>query len=245
MTHGPVAPGSNGGSTDRSQETPQRGWAQPGTSSTSLVLVRHGVTAHTVGKLFSGGLASSNPPLNDEGREQARLTGQWLAPLSGTFDALVSSPVRRTRETAEIIAPFFDLEIEEESGIAEMEFGTWDGLSFTQVHEQYPDELSAWLGDLESAPHGGESFRTVEKRVLEGRDRIVSSYAGQTVVAVSHVTPIKVLVAAALGAPLESVYRMELAPASVTVISYFCGGPDGLPMANLRLYNGRPVDVFG
>ena len=62
---------------------------------------------------------------------------------------------------------------------------------------------------------------------------------GKTVVVVSHVTPIKTLVADALGAPLEAVYRMELAPASVTVISYFLGGRDGdIPMANLRLFNG-------
>ncbi len=226
--------------------TPARGWGAPRDRPTTLVLVRHGVTEATKGKLFSGGLASSNPPLTDEGREQARATGEWLAPLSGTFDALVSSPVRRTRETAEILSEFFDLEVEEEPGIAEMEFGTWDGMSFTEVHEKWPDELGSWLGDLESAPHGGESFRAVEKRVLEGRDRMVASYAGQTVVVVSHVTPIKTLVADALGAPLEAVYRMELAPAAVTVISYFQGGPDGdLPMANLRLYNARPTEIFG
>jgi broad specificity phosphatase PhoE/ribonuclease HI len=229
------------------EREPKPGWGPPGRGRpTTLVLVRHGVTEHTMGKLFSGGLKSSNPPLNDEGREQARATGQWLAPLSSTFDALVSSPVRRTRETAEILAGFLDLEIEEEPGIAEMEFGTWDGMSFTEVHEKWPDEISSWLGDLESAPHGGESFRAVEKRVLEGRDRIVASYAGRTVVCVSHVTPIKTLVADALGAPLEAVYRMELAPASVTVISYFRGGPNAdIPMANLRLYNGRPTEVFG
>ena len=204
---------------------------------TTLVLVRHGVTDATKGKLFSGGLASSNPPLNDEGREQARATGEWLAPLSGTFDALVSSPVRRTRETAEILAEFFDLEVEEEHAIAEMEFGTWDGMSFTEVHEKFPDEISSWLGDLESAPHGGESFRAVEKRVLEGRDRMLTTYAGRTVVVVSHVTPIKTLVAEALGAPLEAVYRMELAPASVTVISYFKGGPDA------RHPDGQPAPL--
>ena len=187
-----------------------------------------------------------NPPLNDEGREQARATGEWLAPLAGTFDALVSSPVLRTRQTAEILAEFFDLEIEEEPGIAEMEFGTWDGMSFTEVHEKHPDEISSWLGDLESAPHGGESFRAVEKRVLEGRDRMMAAYAGRTAVVVSHVTPIKTLVADALGAPLEAVYRMELAPASVSVISYFRVGPDqDIPMANLRLFNARPTEIFG
>ena len=59
-------------------------------------------------------------------------------------------------------------------------------------------------------------------------------------------TPIKTLVADALGAPLEAVYRMELAPASVTVISYFLGGRDAdVPMASLRLYNGRPTQDFG
>ena len=228
------------------ERPPARGWQPPTAPPTTLILVRHGVTDLTTRKVFSGGLASSNPPLNDEGREQARATGEWLAPLSGTFDALVSSPVRRTRETAEILAEFFDLEVEEEPGIAEMEFGTWDGMSFTEVHEKWPDELGAWLGDLESAPHGGESFRVVEKRVLEGRDRMVASYDGQTVVVVSHVTPIKTLVADALGAPLEAVYRMELAPASVSVISYFKGGPDAdIPMANLRLYNARPTEIFG
>ena len=60
-------------------------------------------------------------------------------------------------------------------------------------------------------------------------------------VVVSHVTPIKTLVAHALRAPLESVFRMELTPASVTVLTFFGGGPDpAVPMASLRLYNAQP-----
>jgi broad specificity phosphatase PhoE len=225
---------------------PPRGWGPPGSTTTTLVLVRHGVTDATTGKRFSGGLASSNPPLNDEGRQQVAATGEWLTPLADTFDALVASPVRRTRETAEILGESLGLEIHEEPGLAEMEFGSWDGLSFTEVREKWPDELSAWLGDLDSAPHGGESFRTVEKRVLEGRDRLLAAYAGKTIVAVSHVTPIKTLVAHALGAPLDAVYRMELAPASVTALSYFDVGERGeIPMSSLRLFNARPTDVFG
>jgi ribonuclease H / adenosylcobalamin/alpha-ribazole phosphatase len=57
------------------------------------------------------------------------------------------------------------------------------------------------------------------------------------VLAVSHVTPIKVLVAHALGAPLDAVYRMELAPASVTVLSFFADGN-----ASMRLFNARPME---
>jgi probable phosphoglycerate mutase len=219
---------------------PARGWGPPTEPPTTLVLVRHGITDHTSRKLFSGGMSSGNPPLNDEGRAQVRATGEWLHPLADTVDALVTSPVRRTRETAEILAEFLGHEIDVEDGMAEMEFGAWDGLSFAEVGERYPDELSRWLGDLDHAPGGGESFRTVEKRVLAGRDRLVSAYRQKTVVVVSHVTPIKTLVADALGAPLDAVFRMELAPASVTVISYFAT-PDGGLGAQLRLYNARPT----
>jgi len=233
-----------GESATASQQKPTRGWHPPTEPPTTLILVRHGVTDHTTRKVFSGGIASANPPLNDEGRAQIRATGEWLLPMRDQVDALVASPVRRTHESAEILGELLGHEVEFEEGIAEMEFGTWDGLTFADVQQQFPDELSAWLGDLEYPPGGGESFRSVAERVLSGRDRIVAAYTGQTVLVVSHVTPIKTLVADALGAPLEALFRMELSPASVTVISYFQGrGPNGEQLSNLRLYNARPTDA--
>jgi probable phosphoglycerate mutase len=223
---------------------PAGGWSPPSGPPTTLVLVRHGVTDHTTRRVFSGGLASANPPLNDEGRAQVRTTGEWLSPMRDRIDALVASPVRRTHESAEILGAILGHEVEFEDGIAEMEFGSWDGLTFADVQQQFPDELSAWLGNLEHPPGGGESFRAVAERVLAGRDRIVQAYAGKTVLVVSHVTPIKTLVADALGAPLEALFRMELSPASVTVVSYFEGrDPRGGRMANLRLYNARPTEA--
>ncbi len=216
-----------------------RGWGPPA-DPTTLVLVRHGVTDHTVHKRFSGGLASSNPPLNEEGRAQARATGEWLQPLAGDLTRIVSSPVRRTRETAEELAALLSLEVSVEHGVAEMEFGSWDGLTYAEVHERFPDDLSSWLGDLDSAPHGGESLRAVQARVLEGRDRLLAAHAGETLVVVSHVTPIKVLVADAVGASLDAAYRMELAPASVTVLSYF-DTPEGGVHPQMRLFNARPT----
>lgn len=219
-----------------------RGWGPPA-DPTTLVLVRHGVTEATTRKVFSGGLTGANPPLTDRGREQARGAGQWLAPMAASIDAVVTSPVRRTRETAAIVAEALGAdEVSVEDGIAEMDFGSWDGLTFGEVHERHPDDLAAWLGDIEVAPGGGESFTAVQARVLEGRDRLLAAHDGQTVVAVSHVTPIKVLVADAVGAPLEALYRMELAPASVTVISYYTD-PEGVRRPSLRLFNARPTDA--
>lgn len=219
---------------------PAQGWSPPGTPTT-VVLVRHGVTPHTVDKRFSGGLASANPGLSDEGRDQIRAIGDWLGPISERIDAVVASPVRRTLESAEILAEVLDREIEVEPGFAEMEFGAWDGLTFAEVGERHGDELTAWLGSLDVAPGGtGESFREVEERVLDALARVLEKHAGKTVVLVSHVTPIKTIVAHALDAPLQSVFRMELTPASITVVSWYDGRP------SMRMFNALPPgnDVF-
>ena len=224
---------------------PDRGWSPPGGPPTTLVLVRHGVTAHTVEKRFSGGLASANPGLSDEGREQIRVTADWLAPIAEQIDAVVASPVRRTLESAEILAEVLGKQVDVEPGFAEMEFGTWDGKTFMDVAEQHKAELDAWLGSLDVAPGGGESFRDVEKRVLDGLQRLLEAHAGRTVVVVSHVTPIKVMVGHAVTAPLDSVFRMELSPASVSVLAFYGGGEDGgedgaEARASMRMYNALP-----
>jgi ribonuclease H / adenosylcobalamin/alpha-ribazole phosphatase len=227
---------------ERETGSTDRGWSPAGTATT-LLLVRHGVTAHTVDKRFSGGLGGSNPGLSDEGRDQVRLTADWLSPLAGDIDVVVSSPVRRTHESAEILGARLRKPVRTEGGLAEMEFGSWEGLTFAELRERHPDELDAWLGSVDVPAGGGESFRVVEKRVLASLDRLLEEYVGRTVLVVSHVTPIKVLVAHALGAPLESLYRMELAPASVSVLSFFDDGPPGRRSASMRMFNARPTEA--
>ena len=220
------------------ERKPTWGWRPPG-PATTLLLVRHGVTPHTVDKRFSGGLKSSNPGLSDEGRAQIRTTADWLAPIAEGVDAVVASPVRRTMESAELIAERLGRTVEVEPGFAEMEFGRWDGLTYAEVAERDQAGLDGWLGSLDVPPPGGESFREVEARVLAALDRLLEAHAGRTVVVVSHVTPIKTLVAQALTAPLESVFRMQLSPGSVTVLS-FHQDVEGKSAASMRLYNARP-----
>ena len=232
-----VSTGSTARETDRETDRGPRGWSGDAVATT-LVLVRHGVTAHTVDKRFSGGLGGRNPGLSDEGRAQVRATADWLSPLAEGIDVLVTSPVRRTRESAEILGDRLDLPVLTDDGLAEMEFGSWEGLTFAEIQERYPDDIDAWLGSLDEPAGGGESFRVVEKRVLASLDGLLEEHRGRTVLAVSHVTPIKVLVARALGAPLEAVYRMELAPASVTVLSFYDDGN-----SSMRMFNARPTEV--
>ncbi|MEU5213910.1 bifunctional RNase H/acid phosphatase [Streptomyces sp. NPDC020742] len=208
------------------------GWGAPDLGApTTLVLLRHGETALTPQKRFSGS-GGNDPELSPAGRRQAEAAAAALA-ARGTVQAVVTSPLRRCRETAQAVADRLGLEVRVEEGLREADFGAWEGLTFAEVRERFPEDLDAWLGSTKVAPTGGgESFATVARRVGAARDRLLARYAGRTVLLVTHVTPIKTLVRLALGAPPESLYRMELSAASLSALAYYADGN-----ASLRLLN--------
>ncbi|MFE0809863.1 bifunctional RNase H/acid phosphatase [Streptomyces sp. NPDC058848] len=208
------------------------GWGPPDMGApATFVLLRHGETPLTPQKRFSGS-GGSDPSLSAAGREQAEKVAGSLA-RRGTVQAIVASPLARTRETAGIVAARLGLEVRVEEGLRETDFGAWEGLTFGEVRERYPDDLNAWLSSPDAEPTGGgESFAATGARVAATRDRLVAAYAGRTVLLVSHVTPIKTFVRLALGAPPESLFRMELSAASLSAVAYYADGG-----ASVRLFN--------
>ncbi|MCX5159888.1 bifunctional RNase H/acid phosphatase [Streptomyces sp. NBC_00053] len=216
-----------------SPAAPQVGWgAAPDLGApATFVLLRHGETALTPEKRFSGS-GGSDPELSAAGRHQAECIARSLADR-GTVEEIVSSPLRRCRETAAAVAARLGLEVRIEEGLRETDFGAWEGLTFAEVRERYGADLDAWLASAKVAPTGGgESFAEVARRVSATRDRLTSRYAGRTVLLVTHVTPIKTLVRLALGAPPEAMFRMELSAASVSAVAYYADGN-----ASVRLLN--------
>ncbi|MER6343800.1 bifunctional RNase H/acid phosphatase [Streptomyces sp. NPDC001595] len=217
----------------RTVATPTVGWGSApdlGAPAT-FVLLRHGETPLTPQKRFSGS-GGSDPSLSDVGREQAERVAAALA-RRGTIQAIVSSPLARTRQTAGIVAARLGLEVGIDDGLRETDFGAWEGLTFAEVHERHPEDLSTWLTSPDAEPTGGgESFAATATRVAATRDKLVAAYAGRTVLLVTHVTPIKTLLRLALGAPPESLFRMELSAASLSVVAYYA---DGNP--SVRLFN--------
>ncbi|MFI0728387.1 bifunctional RNase H/acid phosphatase [Streptomyces sp. NPDC021225] len=209
------------------------GWAAPADlgAPATFVLLRHGETALTPEKRFSG-TGGSDPELSPMGRRQAELVAAALA-ARGTIQAVVSSPLRRCVGTAEAVAARLGLDVHIEEGLRETDFGAWEGLTFAEVRERHPDDLQAWLASSKAAPTGGgESFAAVARRVAVTRDQLVARYAGRTVLLVTHVTPIKTLVRLALGAPPEALFRMEISAASLSALAYYADGN-----ASLRLLN--------
>ncbi|MFC8216568.1 bifunctional RNase H/acid phosphatase [Streptomyces sp. NPDC057362] len=208
------------------------GWGPPDLGApATFVLLRHGETPLTPQKRFSGS-GGTDPSLSAVGREQAERVAASLA-RRGTIEAIVASPLARTRETAGIVAARLGLEVAIEEGLRETDFGAWEGLTFGEVRERYPDDLDAWLASPDAEPTGGgESFAATGARIAATRDKLVAAYAGRTVLLVSHVTPIKTFLQLALGAPPESLFRMELSAASLSAVAYYADGG-----ASVRLFN--------
>ncbi|QCD55588.1 bifunctional RNase H/acid phosphatase [Streptomyces hawaiiensis] len=208
------------------------GWAPADMGApATFVLLRHGETPLTPQKRFSGS-GGTDPSLSGTGREQAERAAALLA-RRGTIQAVVSSPLARTRETAGIVAARLGLDVAVDDGLRETDFGAWEGLTFAEVRERHPDDLNAWLTSPDAEPTGGgESFAATATRLAATRDKLVAAHAGRTVLLVTHVTPIKTLVRLALGAPPESLFRMELSAASLSVVAYYADGN-----ASVRLLN--------
>ncbi|MFJ7147971.1 bifunctional RNase H/acid phosphatase [Streptomyces sp. NPDC100445] len=230
---GPAAAGGAGRRADAEHRTSAPGWsAAPDLGApATFVLLRHGETPLTPQKRFSGS-GGTDPSLSGAGREQARRVAEALA-RRGTVQAVVASPLARTRETAAVVAARLGLDVTVEDGLRETDFGAWEGLTFGEVRDRYPDDLNAWLADPEAHPTGGgESFADTAVRIAAARDRLVAAHAGRTVLLVTHVTPIKTLIRLALGAPAESLFRMELSAASLSAVAYYADGN-----ASVRLFN--------
>ena len=206
------------------------GWGHDLGEPTTLRLLRHGETQHTRDKRFSGA-GGEDPDLTERGLAQAAAAAAVLAARGGV-DAVVSSPLARARQSAEVVAGALGLPVVVDVDVAECAFGDWEGLTFAQVEQTWPDALAAWLGSTAVAPPGGESFDEVDRRVRRARDRIIAAHPARGVLVVTHVTPIKMFVRLALDAPPSALYRMELSPASLTTVACYADRN-----ASLRTFN--------
>jgi probable phosphoglycerate mutase len=196
------------------------GWQESPAPPTTTLLLRHGQTVLSVEKRFSG---VGDQPLTEVGRAQAAAAAVRLSTSEAA--AVVSSPVRRAKETALLVGEALGLEVAFDEGFRETDFGDWEGYSFAEVRAKWPAELEAWLASTAVAPPFGESFDATATRVRQARDRVLAAYGGKTVVVVSHVTPIKTLLRFALDAPPSSLYRMHLDLACLNEVQWFADGP--------------------
>ena len=204
------------------------GWSIPAELPTVTVLLRHGDTRLSPEHRFSG---LCDLPLSADGTRQAKAAAGRLA-ARARIDAVVSSPLRRAAATAAIAASELGLSAVTDDDLRETDFGEWEGCTIEEVSERWPAAVAAWRHDPAQAPPGGESFTATARRVDQARDRLLRRHRGQTVLVVSHITPIKILLCRALDVPLAALYRMYLGSACINEIQW-----DGHESAAVRCVN--------
>ena len=184
--------------------------------STTIYLIRHGETALTPLKKFSGD-GPLNPELTETGLAQAEKVAAAVAQLNP--EVIIASPLKRTTQTAEAISRATGLPITIEDTWIECSFGIWDGLSIDEVKEKYPADYQSWISSTGFAPPEGESYDSVALRIEAGLNQIAAEYPGQRVVVVTHNGTIKSAAKVVVGGPSDSIFHIDVSPCSITTVS--------------------------
>lgn len=203
------------------------GWTGATGDPTRILLARHGQTPLSVDRRYSG---QGDPELTELGRGQAAKTAARL--VSAAPDVVLTSPLRRCLATAEAVATGAGVPMVVDPDIIETDFGRWEGLTFTEAARRDPALHSSWLGDTAVAPPDGESFALVRVRVERFLRRVADGYPGGTVAVVSHVTPIKLMLRAALDSGDRLLYRLHLDLASMSEIRLYPDGNSSVHLVN-------------
>jgi probable phosphoglycerate mutase len=208
-------------------------WSGATGHPTRLLLLRHGQTELSAQRRYSG--RGGDPELTAVGERQATAAAARLS-TRDDVRAVVCSPLRRARRTAEVVADVLGTELSVHDGLIEADFGAWEGLTFAQARERDPDLHARWLADTAVAPPGGESMDVVHHRVRRVRDELLTAHGDATLVLVSHVTPIKSLLRMALDAGPSLLHRLHLDVASLSIAEFYPDGPASVRLVNDTSY---------
>jgi probable phosphoglycerate mutase len=169
-----------------------------------IYFVRHGETILTPMRKFSG-VGTLDPGLTADGLEQAQRVADEIAKLEP--EVLISSPLKRARQTADAIGDKTGLEVLEDSDWFELSFGSWDGKAIEEVRAESPEEYQAWLNSSSYRPGGGESYDDAAIRIDAALEKVLAQYPGKKVVIVTHNGVIKTAANLAIGGPNDGAFR--------------------------------------
>ncbi len=201
-------------------------------SPTVIYLIRHGAIISVAGKAFIGQIEA---PLSEEGVDQAWALRQWLEPVR--FNRLISSDLSRSQRTAKIIRGRRANSLEAMPALREISLGEWEGFSFQEIRERFPEDYAARGRNIEDwRPPCGESFADCRARVTSVLAEIVTGSNGN-VLLVGHAGVNRLILCSVLGIPVGKLHGIGQDYGCVNIIEY---GPD---RARVQLVNYVPTPV--
>ena len=198
-----------------------------------LYLIRHGNTQdEETTKVYKGRL---DIPLSAKGVVRMEKAASFLSGVK--VSRIVTSTLSRSVESGSIVARALGLEIEEEHAFDEIAFGVWEGLSFSEIKQQYPKELERWMEDPgANPPPQGESFAFARKRSMTRLKKILGENAGQTIAIVAHAGIIRIMLFSLLGFPLRKLFRFGQDYGCINIVDIYEDGNTTLNLLNFTEY---------
>jgi alpha-ribazole phosphatase len=223
---------------------------------TVLYLIRHGETEGAETRRYKGTI---DVPLSENGIRQIERVSDYIVetvkrehgeteklrispspglPISGSLlTAVYCSDLSRAIKSAELIAKPYSLEPVIVPALRERNFGVWEGMSFDEIKDKYPEEFTAWAGNpLAFSPMEGESTVEVKDRVINALNEIIHHHSGERIAVVSHGGVIRIMLCDFLGVPLENIFRFEQNYGALNIIEFW----DTCPV--VKLMNGTMHD---
>ncbi len=205
----------------------------------TLYIIRHGATEGSDDPMEEPRYKGSiDVPLSCGGRAQVKATATFMESNGMRPDAVYCSTLSRARVSAEILCNAFDgLSPVEVTEFKERHFGRWEGMTFSEIGEAFPDDFGAWSRDpLNFSPIEGESTLEVRNRVMPKLNEILSSHEG-AVALVAHGGVNRVILCELMGLSLEHIFRIEQDNACLNIVRFYPGyGPrseERLPVIKL------------
>jgi phosphoserine phosphatase len=184
---------------------------------TRIILVRHGQTRWNLVEHFRG---QADVPLNETGLAQAEAVSRRVARHWSPV-AVYASPLSRAVRTAEVIAQPLGLTVQVTSGLLDMDFGQWQGLTVDAVKARWPELSSAWY----AVPHtvsvpSGETLADVRARGMATVQELCARHSDQTIVLVGHNAINRVILLGVLGLGNECFWRIGQDPCAINVFEF-------------------------
>ncbi|NOZ25859.1 MAG: alpha-ribazole phosphatase [Nitrospirae bacterium] len=201
--------------------------------TTTVFLIRHG---HTVGGEERRYKGHMDVELSEAGERSMQRLAENLAGLDRTVDAVYCSDLKRAMKSASILSAALGLEPVVVPELRERSFGRWEGMSFEEISEAYPEEFSRWKQDpLRFSPPAGESTLEVELRTLSAVNSLIERHRGGMFWIVAHGGVNRIILCHFMGLPLENIFRIEQDYGCLNIVEIY---GDGFPV--IKLLNGGP-----
>jgi len=187
---------------------------------TKIILVRHGQTEWNRIERFRG---RADVPLNETGLTQAEATGQRVA-KAWQPAAIYTSPLSRSVKTAQAIAKHFNLPVQIHPGLADIDYGDWQGLTPDEARQRWPDQIENWYNHPERARiPNGEILADLRKRAMKTVNELAEKHPGETIVLVGHTVINRIILLGVLGLGNKRFWRIRQEPCAINIIEAEAG----------------------